>query len=158
VSDNVFIVVVLRGSARAGKPVLRSVPGVAPRCSRNFPPQHSTSVMAPLPPGVAYLRSPPRKPEFPCVSTPWEGEAPAEPQTQPLAEPLPEAPAATSPSPNPPAAHRHPEPPGETAATEPLKWLKEQPCGTWAIRNLGSSSPGIQPIPARPRGWRGGFT
>ena len=57
-----------------------------------------------------------------------------------------------------PAAHRHPEPPGETAATEPLNWLREQPCDSWVIRNLGSSSRGIQPIPAGSQGWRWGFT
>ncbi len=57
-----------------------------------------------------------------------------------------------------PAAHRHPEPPGETAATEPLNWLREQPCGKWAIGNLGSLSHGIQPIPAGLRGCRLGFT
>ncbi|MFM7835068.1 MAG: hypothetical protein ACKPJD_25010, partial [Planctomycetaceae bacterium] len=39
-------------------------------------------------------------------------------------------------------------PPGETAATEPLKWLKEQPCGTWAIVHVGSRGPWH---PANPR-------
>ncbi|MFN5584891.1 MAG: hypothetical protein ACK5DR_06295, partial [Planctomyces sp.] len=33
--------------------------------ARAFPPQHSTSVMGTLLPGVAYRRSRPRKPEFP---------------------------------------------------------------------------------------------
>jgi hypothetical protein len=41
--------------------------------------------------------------------------------------------------------NRQLESPGETAATEPLNWLKEQPCDSWAIGNLGSSSHGIQP-------------
>ena len=92
---------------------------------------------------------------------PWEGEAPAEPQTQPTA-----ARPAVSASAFPilpahhrtlPAAHRHPEPPGETTATEPLNWLREQPCDSWAIGNLGSSSRGIQPTP-RGCGVGEGFT
>jgi hypothetical protein len=118
--------------------------------ARDFPPQHSTSVMAPLPPGVADRRSPPRKWNFPVFPPPGRAKlllsrfprpcrVPAHHQTLP-------------------AGHRHLEPPGETAATEPLNWIKEQPCDSWAIGNLGSSSHGIQPIPARLRGWRRRFT
>jgi hypothetical protein len=89
------------------------------------------------------------------VSTPWEGEAPAEPQTQPTAAHRSEALRVPAHNRTLPAAHRHPEPPGETAATEPLNGIREQPCDSWAIGNLGSSSGGIQSIPARLRGWRG---
>ena len=62
------------------------------------------------------------------VSIPWEGEPLAEPQTQPTA-----ARPAVSASASPilpahrrtlPASHRNPETLGETAATEPLNWLK----------------------------------
>jgi len=38
--------------------------------ARAFPPQHSTSVMGTLLPGVAYRRSRPRKPEFPMFPPP----------------------------------------------------------------------------------------
>jgi hypothetical protein len=40
------------------------------------PPQHSTTVMDPLPPGVAYRRSPPRKPEFPMFPPPGRAKLP----------------------------------------------------------------------------------
>ena len=44
--------------------------------AHDSPPQHSTSVMAPLPPGVAYRRSPPRKPEFPIFPPPGRAKLP----------------------------------------------------------------------------------
>jgi|GEM_PF-2845163 hypothetical protein len=68
--------------------------------ARAFPPQHSTSVMGTLLPGVAYRRSPPRKPEFLMFPPPWEGEAPAEPQTSGLLSHKPNRLLRTSPPPN----------------------------------------------------------
>ena len=119
------------------------------------PPQHSTTVMDPLPPGVAYRRSPPRKPEFPMFPPPGRAKLPLSRKPSRRLSIFPRPCRVPAHDQTLPAAHRHPEPPGETAATEPLNWLKEQPCDSWAIGNLGSSSRGIQPIPARSRGWRG---
>ena len=44
--------------------------------ARAFPPQHSTSVMGTLLPGVAYRRSRPRKPEFPMFPPPGRAKLP----------------------------------------------------------------------------------
>ncbi len=136
--------------------------------ARDFPPQHSSSVMAPLPPGVAYRHSlarchaPPCKPNFPVFPPPGRAKLLLSRKTSRLLSGLPSPPSASPVLPahdqTLPAAHRHLEPSGETVATEPLNWLKEQPCDSWAIGDLGSPSRGIQPIPARLRGWRGGFT
>jgi hypothetical protein len=67
----------------------------------------------------------------------WEGEAPAEPQSQPRAEPLFRLPApssaADSPPPNLPAAH---PPPAANLRNScdwsPSKSSEEQPCGGWS--------------------------
>ena len=123
--------------------------------ARDSPPQHSTTVMAPLAPGVAYRRPPPRKPEFPMFPPPGRAKLPLSRKPSRRLSIFPRPCRVPAHDQTLPAAHRHPEPPGETTATELLNWLKEQPCDSWAIGNLGSSSRGIQPIPARSRRWRG---
>jgi hypothetical protein len=76
--------------------------------ARDSRPQHSTSVMAPLTPGVAYRRSPPRKPEFPIFPPPGRAKLPLsrnancvlsrQPNRQPRASPRPNLARGSSPS------------------------------------------------------------
>lgn len=86
----------------------------------------------------------------------WEGEAPAESQSQPLAEPLSRLPApssaADSPPPNLPAAH---PPPAANLRNScdwsPSKSSEEQPCGVWS--DVFTATDGDRNDPYRPRGW-----
>ena len=76
--------------------------------ARDSPPQHSTSVMAPQPPGVAYRQSPLRKREFPMFPPRGRAKLPLsrnancvlsrQPNRQPRASPPPNLARSSSPS------------------------------------------------------------
>jgi hypothetical protein len=85
-----------------------------------------------------------------------EGEAPAEPKSPPLTEPLFRLPApslaADSPPPNLPAAHPSPA----TSQRNSCDWSlsessEEQPCGVWS--DVLTATDGDRNDPYRPRGW-----
>ncbi len=126
--------------------------------ARAFPPQHSTSVMAPLPPGVAYRRFRTRKPEFLMFPPPWEGEAPAEPQTSRLLSHKPNRQPRASPPPN---LARSSSPSGTTRrkSCDGAPQLAQGAALRFVgYREFGLTVPRHPANPARSRGWRWGFT